>query len=134
MFNPTAQPGSADYGVLYISSGDGGNGNGWELNSNAPDNVYGGILRIDPLVPTDALGDPVDTADRKVFYGVDPAGRVEGFSPTAPPIAKFSVPVGLDANPFGDVDPNDPAGQPPSPGPDVELPACATPTASRWTG
>lgn len=111
-FNPTAAPGQADYGVLYISSGDGGNGNGWELNSSSPTNVYGGIMRIDPLVPTDEFGAPIDTADRKVFYGVDPADRVEGLSPTAPPIAKFSVPVGLDANPFGSVDPSDPLANP----------------------
>ncbi|MEM7624227.1 MAG: PQQ-dependent sugar dehydrogenase [Planctomycetota bacterium] len=108
LFNPTATPGSADYGVLYVSSGDGGNGNGWELNANAPDNVYGGILRIDPIVPTDEFDTPIDTPDRKVFYGVDPAGRVVGESPTAPPIAKFSVPIGADASPFGDVDPSDP--------------------------
>ncbi|MFS0853940.1 PQQ-dependent sugar dehydrogenase [Microbacterium sp. 179-I 3D4 NHS] len=46
-FNPTAEPGSADDGILYILVGDGGNGVG---NGNPQDlaTPQGKILRIDP--------------------------------------------------------------------------------------
>lgn len=47
-FNPTVEPGDADYGKLYILVGDGGNGVG---NTN-PQNLatpQGKIFRIDPL-------------------------------------------------------------------------------------
>jgi hypothetical protein len=46
-FNPNAVPGSADYGLLYVATGDGGQG----ASSNVPQqrNVpHGKILRIDP--------------------------------------------------------------------------------------
>ena len=46
-FNPTAKPGDADYGLLYLAVGDGGIG----LNTDLPQqltNPYGKILRIDP--------------------------------------------------------------------------------------
>ncbi len=46
-FNPTAQPGDEDYGLLYIASGDGGLG----IDRSYPQdlsNPYGKILRIDP--------------------------------------------------------------------------------------
>jgi hypothetical protein len=52
MFNPTARPGNADYGMLYIGTGDGGN----KTNDHDPYNqaqdptsLLGKILRIDPL-------------------------------------------------------------------------------------
>lgn len=47
-FNPTVEPGDADYGKLYILVGDGGNGVG---NANPQDlaTPQGTILRIDPL-------------------------------------------------------------------------------------
>jgi glucose/arabinose dehydrogenase len=93
-----------DDGLLYVSSADGGNGSQWEKNSDAPTNVYGGILRIDPLIPTDTHGNPVNTADRQVFYGIDPDDRREFFN-ASDRIAKFSVPVGAAANPFATFDP-----------------------------
>ncbi len=46
-FNPTAEPGDEDYGLLYVAAGDGGIG----LNTDIPQdltNPYGKILRIDP--------------------------------------------------------------------------------------
>ena len=47
-FNPTVEPGDADYGNLYILVGDGGNGVG---NGNPQDlaTPQGTIMRIDPL-------------------------------------------------------------------------------------
>jgi glucose/arabinose dehydrogenase len=47
-FNPYARPGSRDYGVLYVASGDGGQG----ATTTEPllnTNPYGKILRINPL-------------------------------------------------------------------------------------
>jgi hypothetical protein len=48
-FNPTARPGTADFGMLYVGVGDGGNG-GDPLNlSQNLGSAFGKILRIDPF-------------------------------------------------------------------------------------
>ncbi len=48
-FNPTARPGEADYGMLYMGVADGGSG-GDPLNlSQNLGNAFGKIFRIDPL-------------------------------------------------------------------------------------
>jgi glucose/arabinose dehydrogenase len=49
-FNPTARPGDSDYGMLYITSGDGGNRAGYNRTDSAQDlrTPFGSILRIDP--------------------------------------------------------------------------------------
>lgn len=57
-FNPNARPGSADYGKLYLSVGDGGNGNVGD-NGGDPQNLgvpQGKILRIDPAGRDSANG------------------------------------------------------------------------------
>jgi hypothetical protein len=57
-FNPTAKPGSADYGLLYISGTDHGFSNGGGPNANNPaqtqrlDSIITAILRIDPRSPS----------------------------------------------------------------------------------
>jgi len=67
-FNPTARPGSEDYGLLYTSGSDLGFSNGGGDRANNPgqtqrlDSVVGAILRIDPRRPslsrgTKGLGD-----------------------------------------------------------------------------
>ena len=67
-FNPTAPPGSPDYGLLYTSGSDLGFSNGGGPHANNPaatqrrDSVIGAILRIDPRSPavskgTKGLGD-----------------------------------------------------------------------------
>src|SRR5262245_50437255 len=67
-FNPTATPGSPDYGLLYTSGSDFGFSNGGGPNANNPgqtqrlDSVITAILRIDPRSPsvsggTKGLGD-----------------------------------------------------------------------------
>ncbi len=101
LFDPRAQPGDPDYGLLFVSSADSGNGTRYQYNSNNPstlpgalpadDSVYGRILRIDPLDPT-APG--VDLTNRAVFFGTDPDERDDDL------IAKFSVPTGPVANPL----------------------------------
>lgn len=48
-FNPIAKPGSKDYGMLYISVGDGGSvDEGFPFLAHSKDKVWGTILRIDP--------------------------------------------------------------------------------------
>jgi hypothetical protein len=75
-FNPTAKPGSEDYGLLYTSGSDFGFSNGAGPHANNPgqtqrlDTVVTAILRIDPRSPsvsggTKGLGD----------YTVPPSNR-----------------------------------------------------------
>lgn len=66
-FNPTAAPGSADYGKLYIGLGDGGgvgdpSGNAQDLAS-----PFGKILRIDPA--TGAGGQPYTIPTDNPYVG-----------------------------------------------------------------
>ena len=57
-FNPTAKPGSEDYGLLYISGSDHGFSNGGGPNSSNPaqtqrlDSIITAMLRIDPRSPS----------------------------------------------------------------------------------
>ena len=61
-FNPTATPGSPDYGLLYTSGSDLGFSNGGGPHANNPgqtqrlDSVIGAILRIDPRSPSVSKG------------------------------------------------------------------------------
>ena len=61
-FNPTAAPGSPDYGLLYTSGSDLGFSNGGGPHANNPgqtqrlDSVIGAILRIDPRSPAESKG------------------------------------------------------------------------------
>ncbi len=56
-FNPTAQPGGADYGMLYITAGDGGNRTGYDRTASAQNlaTIFGDVLRIDPNPAGQAL-------------------------------------------------------------------------------
>jgi hypothetical protein len=75
-FNPTARPGSPDYGLLYTSGSDLGFSNGGGPNASNPsatqrlDSVITAILRIDPRSPRETngvqgLGDYTIPADNK---------------------------------------------------------------------
>ena len=66
-FNPTAAPGSADYGMLYVAVGDGGIGHSTTVpqQRNIP---HGKILRIDPRGTNSANGD----------YGIPPSNPFVG--------------------------------------------------------
>jgi hypothetical protein len=61
-FNPTAKPGSPDYGLLYTSGSDTGFSNGAGRHGNNPaqvqrlDTLIGAILRIDPRSPSVSRG------------------------------------------------------------------------------
>ena len=82
-FNPTARPGSPDYGLLYTSGSDLGFSNGGGPNANNPsatqrlDSVITAILRIDPRSPSETrgvkgLGDYTIPADNKFQADGDP--------------------------------------------------------------
>jgi hypothetical protein len=82
-FNPTARPGSPDYGLLYTSGSDLGFSNGGGPNSQNPsatqrlDSVITAILRIDPRSPRETngvkgLGDYTIPADNKFQADGDP--------------------------------------------------------------
>ena len=82
-FNPTAKPGSPDYGLLYTSGSDLGFSNGGGPNASNPsqtqrlDTVIGAILRIDPRSPSvsggmKGLGDYTIPAINKFAADGDP--------------------------------------------------------------
>ncbi|MCY4127942.1 MAG: PQQ-dependent sugar dehydrogenase [Gammaproteobacteria bacterium] len=48
-FNPTANVGDADYGMLYVSFGDGGSAHDPREHGQNPNSILGTIVRIDPL-------------------------------------------------------------------------------------
>lgn len=56
-FNPTAQPGDDDYGLLYIGVGDGGSAFGrFPFLCRDKNKIWGSVLRIDPLGNNSANG------------------------------------------------------------------------------
>jgi len=56
-FNPLARPGNKDYGMLYIGIGDGGCvENGYAFLAHSNKNIWGTILRIDPMKRNSANG------------------------------------------------------------------------------
>jgi glucose/arabinose dehydrogenase len=55
-FNPLAEPGSADYGLLYVGVADGGNGGDPYKHAQNLSFAFGKILRIDPLGSNSANG------------------------------------------------------------------------------
>ncbi|WP_353216412.1 PQQ-dependent sugar dehydrogenase [Sandarakinorhabdus sp.] len=69
-FNPTAAPGSADYGKLYISLGDGGGGGDPSGNAQDFTSPFGKILRIDP---TPGAGGAAYTIPADNGFAGDPA-------------------------------------------------------------
>ena len=82
-FNPTAKPGTPDYGLLYTSGSDTGFSNGGGPNANNPtqtqrlDSVITAILRIDPRSPsvskgTKGLGDYTIPPGNKFAADGDP--------------------------------------------------------------
>jgi hypothetical protein len=90
-FNPTASPGSPDYGLLYTSGSDLGFSNGGGPNANNPgqtqrlDSVITAILRIDPRSPSvtggvKGLGDYTIPAINKFAGDRDPGTLGEIFA------------------------------------------------------
>jgi len=70
-FNPVAQPGDADYGLLYVGVADGGSGGdplGLAQDMSSP---FGKILRVDPLGSNAGSGRYGIPADNPFAYGDD---------------------------------------------------------------
>lgn len=90
-FNPTAKPGSEDYGLLYISGSDHGFSNGGGPNSSNPaqtqrlDSVITAMLRIDPRSPSvtggrKGLGDyTIPTANKFAALGPPVLGEIYAY-------------------------------------------------------
>ncbi len=76
-FNPTANPGDADYGKLFMAVGDGGSGNGpfdlsLDIDATPAPYPHGKILRIDPIA---TATEPYTVPNDNPFANV--ANRVE---------------------------------------------------------
>ncbi|WKN44591.1 PQQ-dependent sugar dehydrogenase [Tunicatimonas pelagia] len=55
-FNPLAQPGEADYGLLYLGMGDGGAGMRYPFLCDTKEQIWTSVIRIDPLGENSANG------------------------------------------------------------------------------
>ena len=80
-FNPTARPGTADFGMLYIGVGDGGSGGDPMNLSQNLGSAFGKILRIDPL-GKDARGGK---------YGIPAANPFRSNTDALPEIFAYGV-------------------------------------------
>ncbi|MXZ31926.1 MAG: PQQ-dependent sugar dehydrogenase [Gammaproteobacteria bacterium] len=73
-FNPAAAPGDDDYGMLYVSLGDGGGANDPGEYGQSTGEPLSSIMRIDPL-------GPLDRAARYRIPQDNPFVDTEGFAP-----------------------------------------------------
>ncbi|MGH8637755.1 MAG: PQQ-dependent sugar dehydrogenase [Burkholderiales bacterium] len=90
-FNPTAKPGDADYGLLYVSGSDFGFSNGGGPHQSNPaqtqrlDSIVTAILRIDPRSPSvtggrRGLGDyTIPTANKLAALGPPALGEIYAY-------------------------------------------------------
>jgi hypothetical protein len=78
-FNPTARPGSADYGLLYVGSADGGSGGDPYNHSQNLNSAFGKILRIDPLGRDSANGKYGIPASNPFVKNPDALGEVYSY-------------------------------------------------------
>ena len=79
-FNPTAAPGSPDYGLLYASFGDAGSANDPRDFGQSLDAPHGAIIRIDPLA-----------GDGNRGYGVPADNPFVGQAGAAPEIWAYGL-------------------------------------------
>ncbi len=71
-FAPSASPGSADYGLLYVGVADGGSGGDPHNMAQDLSSAFGKILRIDPLGSDGRGGEYGIPADNPYAHDVDP--------------------------------------------------------------
>jgi hypothetical protein len=79
-FNTLAAPGSADFGLLYVGSADGGSGGDPLKLSQNPGSAFGKVLRIDPLGSNSANGKYGVPASNAFAADEDPATLGEIFA------------------------------------------------------
>lgn len=70
-FNPLAEPGTPEFGTLYISNGDGGSGGDPMNMSQNLTSIFGKILRIDPLGSNSSNGQYGIPADNPFVNDAD---------------------------------------------------------------
>jgi hypothetical protein len=78
-FNPTARRGSADYGLLYIGSADGGAGGDPYNHAQNLKSAFGKILRIDPLGRNSANGKYGIPASNPFAKNADALGEIYSY-------------------------------------------------------
>jgi len=78
-FNPTARPGSADYGLLYVGSADGGSGGDPYNAAQNLKSIFGKILRIDPLGRNSANGKYGIPASNPFAHNADALGEIYSY-------------------------------------------------------
>lgn len=80
-FNPNARPGSADFGLLYISVGDGSSVQlGFPSITRGKNKIWGAVLRIDPLGRNSANGKYGIPADNPFVKDKDPNTKKEVYA------------------------------------------------------
>ena len=79
-FNPNAEAGSSDYGILYACLGDGGSGQDPRDNGQSLSVPLGAIIRIDPLGGSESKG-----------YGIPPDNPFVGQAGVAPEIWAYGL-------------------------------------------
>jgi hypothetical protein len=80
-FNPLATANSPDFGLLYVGFADGGSGGDPLNNSQKLDNIFGKILRIDPL--------GMNSANKK--YGIPKSNPFVGKEDVLPEIYAYGT-------------------------------------------
>ena len=75
-FNPTAMPGSTDYGMLYVTLGDGGSAHDPANHGQNAGSILGTILRINPLGGVEGESEYGIPADNPFADGVDGLGEI----------------------------------------------------------
>jgi hypothetical protein len=76
-FNPTAKPGSPEYGLLYVGVTDGGSGGDPYKHAQNLKSAFGKILRIDPLGTNSPNGKYGIPASNPFVKNVEPGTRGE---------------------------------------------------------
>ena len=78
-FNPLARPGSAEFGLLYIGSADGGSAGDPYNHAQNLKSVFGKILRIDPLGRNSANGKYGIPASNPFVKNPDALGEIYSY-------------------------------------------------------
>ena len=83
-FNPTAEPGSPDYGMLYMGVADGGSGGDPMDMSQNMGSAFGKIFRVDPLGSNSANGEYGIPADNPFVGRAGALGEIYAYGARNP--------------------------------------------------